>query len=82
MRDRQGMQMQGVFDAGTEFLNQVADKDFAHLLMAELNSLHQGTVKTVRIPVGGDHARTVGAGDLRHIERQPSVLAVGGEASS
>ena len=70
----QGMQMQMALQVRTEFLHQVADQDFAHLLVAELNSLHQRTELVVGIPVGGDHARAVGAGNLRYVERQPSVL--------
>ena len=66
-----GMQMQAALEVRTEFLDQVADQHFAHLFMAKLNSLYQGTVEMVRIPVGRDDARTVGAGDLRHVEDQP-----------
>src|ERR1700677_3915134 len=76
---RKGMQMQAALKVRAEFLDQVADQDFAHLFMAKLHSLYQGTVEVVRVPVSGDHARTIGAGNLRHVEYQPSVLAVGGE---
>ena len=75
----QGMQMQMALQVRTEFVHQVADQDFAHLLMAELDSLHQRTELVVGIPVGGDHARAVGAGKLRYVELEPSVLAIGGE---
>src|SRR3981189_3667442 len=74
-----GMQMQAALKAWAELLDQVADQDFAHLFMAELHSLHQRAVEMMWIPVSGDDARTIGAGDLRHVEHQPSVLAVGGE---
>ncbi len=70
----QGVQMQMALHVRAEFVHQVADQDFAHLLVAKLDSLHQRTVLVVGIPVGRDHARAVGAGDLRYVERQPSVL--------
>jgi len=52
----EGMEMQAALEVRTEFLDQVADQDFAHLFMAELNSLYQRTVQMVRVPVSGDHA--------------------------
>src|ERR1700722_2461403 len=65
---RPGMHMQSAFDRRTEFLDHVADHHFAHLLMSELHSLHQGTVLPVRIPVGRDDSRSISSGDLRHVE--------------
>ena len=54
----QGVQMQAALDVRSELLDQVADQHFTHLLMAELNPLHQRTVLLVGIPVGGEHARS------------------------
>src|ERR1700744_482471 len=72
----QGVQMQMALHVRTELVYQVADQDFAHLLVAELNSLHQRTVLVVGIPVGRNHARAVGAGELGYVERQPSICAI------
>ena len=56
--------MQGAFHVRTELVRQVADQDLAHLLMAKLDSLDPRTIEAVGIPVSGNHARAVGAGDL------------------
>ena len=52
----QGVQMQVAFHVRAEFVHQVVKNDFAHLLVAELDSLHQGTELVVGIPIRRDHA--------------------------
>src|ERR1700744_4338245 len=37
----QGIEIEGLFKDGARFLGQVSDKDFAHLLVTKLTSLHQ-----------------------------------------
>ena len=68
--------MQDVFQIRGKLLHQVAQQDFTHLLMAELDPLDQRAIEVVGIPVGGDHARAIGARNLGHIERQPPVAPI------
>ena len=64
---------------GAELLNNVAQKDLAHLFMPELESLHQWAIRPVRVPVGGNHSGTIGASNLGYVECRPAVAALGGK---
>src|ERR1700743_1994849 len=73
---RQGMDMQAALEVRAEFLNQVVDQDLAHLLMAELHALYQGSELMMGIPIGRDHSRPIGPRNLWHVEHRAAILPV------